>query len=100
MDKDFNKITKKTPYKTNFDIYNILICDETNFKLSQRNLIMMYSYIYLFIQQNLTDNLDAFLNATTYFNKIIFLKYLNFFRKFNELQKRFLVEKENFEKHK
>ena len=94
MDKDFNTITKQTPMDLNFTIYNQLICDNTDFKLSQRNLIMMYSYLYIFIQQNLIDNLNTFLNATTYFNKIIFLKYLIFFRKLNELQKRFLAENE------
>ena len=94
MDKDFNTITKQTPMDLNFTIYNQLICDNTDFKLSQRNLIMMYSYLYIFIQQNLIDNLNTFLNATTYFNKIIFLKYLIFFRKLNELQKRILAENE------
>lgn len=94
MDKDFNTITKQTPTELNFTIYNQLICDNTDFKLSQRNLIMMYSYLYIFIQQNLIDNLNTFLNTTTYFNKIIFLKYLIFFRKLNELQKRFLAENE------
>jgi hypothetical protein len=94
MDKDFNTITKQTPMDLNFTIYNQLICDNTDFKLSQRNLIMMYSYLYIFIQQNLIDNLNTFLNTTTYFNKIIFLKYLIFFRKLNELQKRFLSENE------
>ena len=94
MDTGFNTITKQTPLGLNFDIYNKLICDDTDFKLSQRNLIMMYSYLYIFIQQNLIDNLNTFLNTTTYFNKIIFLKYLNFFKKVNELQKRILSEKE------
>ena len=92
-DKDFNTITKQTPRELNIDIFNKLICDDNDFELSQRNLIMMYSYLYLFIQQNLTDNLDTFLNTTSYFNKIIFLKYLNFFRKLNDLQKRFEAEK-------
>ena len=91
-DKDFNTITKQTPRELNIDIFNKLICDDNDFELSQRNLIMMYSYLYLFIQQNLTDNLDTFLNTTSYFNKIIFLKYLNFFRKLNDLQKRFEAE--------
>ena len=94
MDKDFNTITKQTPMDLNFTIFNQLICDNTDFKLSQRNLIMMYSYLYIFIQQNLIDNLNTFLNNTTYFNKIIFLKYLIFFRKLNELQKRILAENE------
>ena len=88
-----NTITTQTPHETNFTIYNNLICDDNDFKLSQRNLIMMYSYIYLFIQQKLTDNLGNYLNKTSYFNKIIFLKFLTFFRKFNELQKKLLEEK-------
>ena len=94
MDTGFNTITKQTPNELNFDIYNKLICNDTDFELSQRNLIMMYSYLYIFIQQNLIDNLNTFLNTTTYFNKIIFLKYLLFFRKVNELQKRILSENE------
>ena len=94
MDKSFNTITTQTPMDLNFTIFNQLICNDTDFKLSQRNLIMMYSYLYIFIQQNLIDNLNTFLNNTTYFNKIIFLKYLIFFRKLNELQKRILAENE------
>ena len=94
MNTDFNTITKNTPNELNFDIYNKLICNDTDFELSQRNLIMMYSYLYIFIQQNLIDNLNTFLNTTTYFNKIIFLKYLLFFRKVNELQKRILLANE------
>jgi hypothetical protein len=94
MDSSFNAITKQTSNELNFDIYNQLICDNTDFELSQRNLIMMYSYLYVFTQQNLIDNLNTFLNTTTYFNKIIFLKYLLFFGKLNELQKRTLAENE------
>jgi hypothetical protein len=94
MDNSFNTITKQKPMDLNFTIFNQLICNDTDFKLSQRNLIVMYSYLYIFIQQNLIDNLNTFLNKTTYFNKIIFLKYLIFFRKLNELQKRILAENE------
>jgi hypothetical protein len=93
MTTDFNTITKQKPMDLNFTIFNQLICNDTDFNLSQRNLIMMYSYLYIFIQQKLIDNLNTFLNTTTYFNKIIFLKYLIFFRKLNELQKRILAEK-------
>ena len=50
MDTGFNTITKQTPLGLNFDIYNKLICDDTDFKLSQRNLIMMYSYLYIITQ--------------------------------------------------
>ena len=92
-----NTITKQTPRELNFDIFNKLICDDNAFELSQRNLIMMYSYLYLFIEQNLTDNLYTFLNTTTYFNKIIFLKYLSFFRKLNALEKKYEEEKAKIE---
>jgi len=92
-----NTITQKTPVELNFSIYNQLICDNTDFELSQRNLIMMYSYLYIFIQHNLTNYLETFLNNTSYFNKIIFLKYLIFFRKFNELQQKIQAEKEKME---
>ena len=97
MDTDFNTITKKTPLELNFSIYNQLICDNADFELSQRNLIMMYSYLYIFIQHNLTNYLETFLNNTSYFNKIIFLKYLIFFRKFNELQNKIQAKKEKME---
>jgi hypothetical protein len=93
MNREYDTITKQTPRELNFEIYNQLICSNTDFELSQRNLIMMYSYLFIFIQQNLIDNLNTFLNKTTYFNKIIFLKYLLFFGKLNQLQNKFLAEK-------
>ena len=97
MNTEYNTITKQTSRELNFDIFNKLICDDNAFELSQRNLIMMYSYLYLFIEQNLTDNLYTFLNTTIYFNKIIFLKYLSFFRKLNALEKKYEEEKAKIE---
>ena len=87
----FNEITK-TSKELNFEAFNTTICNDEHLKLSQRNLIMIYIFLYnFFINNNLTD-FNNYLNKTTYFNKIIFLKYLNFFRKLNELQKRLLDE--------
>ena len=78
--------------KQSLESFNTTICNKEHFKLSQRNLIMIYIFLYnFFINNNLTD-FNNYLNKTTYFNKIIFLKYLNFFRKLNELQKRLLDE--------
>jgi hypothetical protein len=94
MATEYNKVTRNTPIGLNFSIFNQLICNNTDFELSQRNLIMMYSYLYIFIQYNLTNYLETFLNNTSYFNKIIFLKYLMFFRKFNELQQKIQENKE------
>jgi hypothetical protein len=89
-----NEKMLKTTKDENFKTYNETICNDEHFKLSQRNLIMMYIYLYnFFINKNLLD-FNTYLNKTTYFNKIIFLKYLIFFRKLNELQKRFLAENE------
>ena len=86
-----NEITKKSR-EINFEEFNKTICNDEHFKLSQKNLIMMYIFLYdFFIKKNLTD-FDEYLNRTTYFNKIIFLKYLNFFRNLNELEKRVLNE--------
>ena len=82
----------QTSKEVNFEEFNKTICHDEHFILSQRNLIMMYSYLYEYIQENSTNNLDTFLNKTSYFNKIIFLKYLDFFRKFNELRKRMLID--------
>ena len=76
----------QTSKDDNFKAYNATICNDEHFKSSQRNLIMIYIFLYnFFINNNLTD-FNNYLNKTTYFNKIIFLKYLNFFRKLNELQ--------------
>ena len=87
-----NEKMLKTTKEENFKTYNETICNDEHFKLSQRNLIMMYIYLYnFFINKNLPD-FNTYLNKTTYFNKIIFLKYLIFFRKLNELQKRPLSE--------
>jgi hypothetical protein len=87
-----NEKMLKTTKDENFKTYNETICNDEHFKLSQRNLIMMYIYLYnFFINKNLPD-FNTYLNKTTYFNKIIFLKYLIFFRKLNELQKRPLNE--------
>ena len=87
-----NEKMLKTSKEENFKTYNETICNDEHFKLSQRNLIMMYIYLYnFFINKNLPD-FNTYLNKTTYFNKIIFLKYLIFFRKLNELQKRPLAE--------
>ena len=87
-----NEKMLKTSKEENFKTYNETICNDEHFKLSQRNLIMMYIYLYnFFINKNLPD-FNTYLNKTTYFNKIIFLKYLIFFRKLNELQKRPLTE--------
>ena len=80
----------QTSKEVNFEEFNKTICHDEHFILSQRNLIMMYSYLYKYIQENSTNNFDTFLNKTSYFNKIIFLKYLDFFRKFNELRKKML----------
>ena len=64
MNREYDTITKQTPRELNFEIYNQLICSNTDFELSQRNLIMMYSYLFIFIQQNLIDNLIAGLITT------------------------------------
>ena len=65
MNLNSNNETKKISREINIETANKKICNEDNFKLSQKNLITMYSYLYLFIQQNLTDNLDTFLNTTS-----------------------------------
>jgi predicted nucleic acid-binding Zn-ribbon protein len=88
--KSNNEKLLQTSKEVNFEEFNKTICDEEHFRLSQRNLIMMYSYLYNFVINNNLKGFNTYLNNTTYFNKIIFLKYLMFFRKFNELQKRML----------
>jgi hypothetical protein len=85
-----NEITKKSR-EINFQEFNKTICNDEDFKVSQRNLIMMYIFLYDFFIKNKTD-FNEYLNKTTYFNKIIFLKYLNFFRNLNKLEKRVLNE--------
>ena len=88
-----NTITKQTPSKINFDIMNQLVCNSEDFDLSMINLFVMYIYLLVFFKSNNKINFDQFLNETNYFNKIIFLKYLLFFRKFNELK--FRVKEED-----
>jgi hypothetical protein len=88
-----NEITKKSR-EINFEEFNKTICNDEHFKVSQRNLIMMYIFLYDFFIKNKTD-FNEYLNRTTYFNKIIFLKYLNFFRNLNKLEKRILDEINN-----
>ena len=92
MKKSNNENLLKTSKKDNFKEYNETICNDEHFKLSQRNLIMMYSYLYNFFIHNDLKGFNTYLNNTTYFNKIIFLKYLIFFRKLNELKQRPLNE--------
>ena len=81
--------------ETNFETANKKICNDDNFKLSQRNLIMMYLFLYDFLIKKNLNGLNDYLDKTTYFNKIIFLKYLNFFINFNELQERIFDETNN-----
>ena len=95
MNLNSNNETKKISREINIETANKKICNEDNFKLSQKNLITMYSYLYLFIHQNLTGNLETYLNKTSYFNKIIFLKYLNFFINLNKFRARFLDDINN-----
>ena len=76
----------------NFEEFNKTVCNDDNFKLSQRNLIMMYIFLYDFFIKNNLNGLNDYLDKTTYFNKIIFLKYLNFFINFNDLQERIFHE--------
>ena len=83
----------QTSKDDNFKAYNATICNDEHFKSSQRNLIMIYIFLYDFVINNNLTDLNTFLNNTTYFNKIIFLKYLNFFRNLNKLQQRMLDEK-------
>ena len=83
MKKSNNENLLKTSKKDNFKEYNETICNDEHFKLSQRNLIMMYSYLYNFFIHNDLKGFNTYLNNTTYFNKIIFLKYLIFFIKLN-----------------
>ena len=90
-----NEITKKS-WEINFEEFNKTICNDEHLKLSHRNLIEIYRFLYkFFIEEKYTD-FNNYLTNTTYFNKIIFLKYLNFFRNLNELEKRVLNEIEEY----
>ena len=60
----------------NFKIENDKICN--NNRKSLQNLLSMYDYIYN--NKDNKDRIDIFLNETSYFDKIIFLKFLLFFK--------------------
>jgi hypothetical protein len=92
MNFNFNNEKIKKSREDNFEEFNATICNDDNFKLSQRNLIMIYIFLYIFsINNNVTDY-ENYLNKTTYFNKIIFLKYLILFRNLNKLQQKISKE--------
>ncbi len=78
--------------KQSLESFNTTICNKEHFKLSQRNLIMIYIFLYDFVKNNDLTGFNNYLNKTNYLNKIIFLKYLSFFKSLNELKKRTLHE--------
>ena len=83
----FNETTTNST-ELNFEAFNSTICNDEHFKLSQRNLIMIYLFLCNFYLNKQSEKFNNYLNKTTYFNKIIFLKYLKFFINLNNLQER------------
>jgi len=88
---------QQSPHDINFNSYNNSISNEDDHKLSQRNLIMMYIYLYIYYSKNENENeFKQYLSNTTYFNKVLFLKYLSFFIKVNKFEQQILVDEQKF----